>query len=93
MALKHTVLEKKMDYYMIFLFVLSFPLQYLSMFHLQDLSSTLKDIYQLLKIVELTDADHVTRGHAQAAVGELDAITRDYLFPKPSFTKRIQVLP
>lgn len=60
---------------------------------MEDLSSTLKDIYQLLKIVELTDADHMTRGHAQAAVGELDSITRDYLFPKPSFTKRIQVLP
>ena len=50
-------------------------------------------MYQLLKIVELTDTDHMTRGHAQAAVGELDAITRDYLFPKPSFTKHIQVLP
>ena len=57
------------------------------------LSSTLKDIYQLLKIVESTDADHVTRVHAQAALGELDSITRDYLFPKPSFTKHIQVLP
>ena len=50
-------------------------------------------MYQLLKIVELTDADDVTRGHAQAALGELDSIARDYLFPKPSFTKRIQVLP
>ena len=50
-------------------------------------------MYQLLKFVELTDAEHMTRGHAQAAVGELDAITRDYLFPKPSFTKHIQVLP
>ena len=51
------------------------------------------DIYQLLRIVELTDADHETRGHVQAALGELDSITRDYLFPAPSFTKRIQVLP
>ncbi|XP_078383567.1 transport and Golgi organization protein 6 homolog [Oculina patagonica] len=60
---------------------------------MEVLSSTLKDIYQLLKIVESTDADHVTRVNAQAALEELDSITRDYLFPKPSFTKRLQVLP
>jgi len=47
----------------------------------------------LLKIVESTDTDHVTRVHTQAALGELDSIARDYLFPKPSFTKHIQVLP
>ena len=61
--------------------------------YFQVLGSTLKEIYQLLKIVESTDADHVTLVHAQAALGELDTITRDYLFPEPSFTKRIQVLP
>ncbi|KAJ7372782.1 Transport and Golgi organization protein 6 [Desmophyllum pertusum] len=60
---------------------------------MEVLSSTLKQLYQLLKIVESTDADHVTRLHAQVALGELDVITRDYLFPKPSFTKHIQVLP
>ncbi|KAK2560130.1 Transport and Golgi organization protein 6-like protein [Acropora cervicornis] len=57
------------------------------------LGSTLKEIYQLLKLVESTDNDHVARGHARIALGELDAVTREYLFPKPSLTKRIQVLP
>ena len=60
---------------------------------LQVLGSTLKEIYQLLKLVESTDNDQVTRGHAQIALGELDTVTREYLFPKPSLTKRIQVLP
>ena len=60
---------------------------------MQVLGSTLKEIYQLLKLVESTDNDHVTRGHARIALGELDAVTREYLFPKPSLTKRIQVLP
>lgn len=60
---------------------------------MEVLASTLKEIYQLLKLVESTDTDDVTRGHALAALGELDTITRDYLFPKPSFTKHIQVLP
>lgn len=74
-------------------FLFSFRHTYLAILHSQVLSSTLKDIYQLLKIVESTDVDHVTRVHAQAALEELDSITRDYLFPKPSFTKHLQVLP
>lgn len=60
---------------------------------MEVLGSTLKEMYQLLKFVESTDNDHVARGHAQIALGELDAVTREYLFPKPSLTKRIQVLP
>ena len=60
---------------------------------MQVLGSTLKEMYQLLKFVESTDNDHVARGHAQIALGELDAVTREYLIPKPSLTKRIQVLP
>ncbi|XP_067047611.1 transport and Golgi organization protein 6 homolog isoform X2 [Acropora muricata] len=60
---------------------------------MEVLGSTLKEIYQLLKLVESTDNDPVTRGHARIALGELDAVTRAYLFPKPSLTKRIQVLP
>lgn len=60
---------------------------------MEVLSSTLKEIYQMLKIVESTDPDDVTRLHAQTALDELNNITREYLFPEPSFTKRIQVLP
>lgn len=47
----------------------------------------------MLKVVESTDPDDMTRLHAQTALDELNNITREYLFPEPSFTKRIQVLP
>ena len=50
-------------------------------------------MYQLLKLVEAVDTDIVTRTHAQVALGELNSITREYLFPEQTFTKRIQVLP
>ena len=59
----------------------------------QVLGSVLRELYHLLKTVESTDLDEVTRLHAQAALGELDTVMKDYLFPRPSFTKRIQVLP
>ena len=53
----------------------------------------LKELYRLLKTVEETDPDELTRTHARAALGELDTIMRTFLFPCPFYTKRIQVLP
>ncbi|XP_048590647.1 transport and Golgi organization protein 6 homolog [Nematostella vectensis] len=73
--------------------VITLLLQGLEKDSIEVLGSSLKDIYRLLKLVEATDPDEATRVHAQRALGVLDAIMREFLFPKQTFTKRIQVLP
>ena len=60
---------------------------------LQALGASLQDIYRLLKQVEATDSDQATKLHAQNALCELDVIMREFLFPKPSFTRQIRFLP
>ena len=50
-------------------------------------------MYRLLKKVEASDQDELTRGHALAALGELDMIMRTLLFPSSSsLTKKITIL-
>ncbi|CAB4030144.1 transport and Golgi organization 6 homolog [Paramuricea clavata] len=56
------------------------------------LSDKLKDIYQLLKFVESNDQDETTRIHAQVALGGLETIMREQLFPEQRLVKHISVL-
>ena len=56
------------------------------------LGDALRDIYHLLKQIEWTERDELTRIHAQAALGALDTIMREFLFPEPSLSKKITVL-
>lgn len=45
------------------------------------------DVYRLLKQVEGSEQDQLTRAHAQAALGELDTIMRAVIFPDHSHRK------
>lgn len=66
--------------------------------HLHVLSDTqvlgdgLPEVYRLLKQVERREMDELTRAHAQAALGELDTIMRELLFPQQTLAKKITVL-
>ena len=54
---------------------------------------SLLEMYRLLKRVESSDLDELTRGHALAALRELDKIMRTLLFPSSSsLTKKITIL-
>ena len=53
---------------------------------------SLLEVYRLLKHVEATDKDELTQTHALAALGELDRIMREFIFPPSSLTKKITVL-
>lgn len=50
------------------------------------------EVYRLLKRVESTEEDPLTRSHAQAALGELDSAMRQFLFPEQTLSKKISVL-
>jgi len=59
----------------------------------QGRSEELLGIYRLLKHVEDAEQDELTKAHAQAALGELDTIMRDFIFPSErKFEKKITVL-
>lgn len=45
------------------------------------MSESLLEIYRLLKRVESSEGDQLTRAHAQASLGELDTMMRAFLFP------------
>ena len=51
-------------------------------------------MYRLLKCVESRERDELTRAHAQAALGELDRVMRNFIFPHDSkeLIKKISVL-
>ncbi|KAL8570495.1 hypothetical protein ACOMHN_034530 [Nucella lapillus] len=51
------------------------------------------ELYRLLKKVCALDPDDTVRLHANLALDRLDGIMREYLFPKQTLQKRIQVLP
>lgn len=61
---------------------------------IQIMGQELLDVYRLLKSVESTERDELTRAHAQAALGELDVIMKNLLFPNGSkeLIKKISVL-
>ena len=52
----------------------------------------LREVYHLLKGVESTEEDALTRSHAQAALGALDTTMRQFLFPEQALSKKISVL-
>ena len=60
----------------------------------QVLGDSLREIYRLLKHVESCDKDELTRVHAQAVLGELDKVMRNYIFPEQSkeLSKKISIL-
>ena len=63
------------------------------MFFVQDWAEPLLEVYRLLKQVERSEKDDLTRDHAQAALGELDKVMRDFIFPKQGkMEKKITVL-
>ena len=53
----------------------------------------MKDIYRSLKLTLAVEKDDVVRLHCQLALEELDSITRQYLFPEQTLSKKITVLP
>ena len=56
------------------------------------LDKLLLDFYRLLKFVYTVEKDDTVRLHIQLTLEELDIITKDLLFPKQTFEKRILVL-
>ena len=60
----------------------------------QMLGDSLLEVYRLLKRVEGSEVDELTRAHSQAALGELDSVMRKFLFPEPSTRpqKKITIL-
>ena len=58
------------------------------------MSECLLDVYRVLKQVEDSEQDELTRAHAQAALGELDTLMRAFLFTPPELKleKKITVL-
>ncbi|XP_065651569.1 transport and Golgi organization protein 6 homolog isoform X2 [Hydra vulgaris] len=60
---------------------------------LQIVSDKIKEVYRFLNLVARTDEDELTRVHAGNALNILDDIMKELLSKKPSFEKKIQVLP
>lgn len=59
---------------------------------LQVLDCILKDLYHLLKKLHERDPDKTVRLHANMALVQLDTMARNFLFPKQTLQKKIQVL-
>ncbi|KAK7080604.1 Transport and Golgi organization protein 6 [Halocaridina rubra] len=55
------------------------------------LKDVIRDLYRVLRLVNARDPDDVVRLHTQVAIEEIDAITKEFLFPKLNLTKRIFV--
>ncbi|ESO91002.1 hypothetical protein LOTGIDRAFT_163518 [Lottia gigantea] len=58
----------------------------------QILGTALKDLYRLLKSVYITESNDIVKTHITLALNELDQIMKEFLFPKQTLTKKIQVL-
>ncbi|KAK6178181.1 hypothetical protein SNE40_012991 [Patella caerulea] len=56
------------------------------------LDSGLKDVYRLLKSVNMVETDQVVKDHVNLALNELDDIMREALFPKQVLSKMVRVL-
>ncbi|XP_050399658.1 transport and Golgi organization protein 6 homolog isoform X2 [Patella vulgata] len=56
------------------------------------LDSGLKDVYRLLKTVNMVETDPVVIDHVTLALNELDDIMREALFPKQVLSKMVRVL-
>ncbi len=60
--------------------------------HTQVLGDSMREVYRLLKQVLDTERNELTRTHAMAALGELDIVMRNLLFPQPLLSKKITIL-
>ena len=56
------------------------------------MGDSIRDVYRLLKQVHASERDEQTRIQAEAALGELDSIMRQGLFPSQELRKKIVVL-
>ena len=75
------------------LLVISLLLKGLSHHTVHILEDSLRDVYRLLKCVEgERERDDLTRAHAQAALGQLDSVMKDWVFPQQKLTKNITIL-
>ena len=73
--------------------VLIYPIHFEHVYNsLQVLDSMLKNLYRLLKKLLTTDTDAAVRLHANIALVQLDSVAREFLFPKQTLQKKIQVL-
>ncbi|XP_062508817.1 transport and Golgi organization protein 6 homolog [Corticium candelabrum] len=59
---------------------------------LEVMGDSIRDVYRLLKQVHASERDEQTRIQAEAALGELDSIMRQGLFPSQELRKKIVVL-
>ena len=75
------------------LLVLNLLLKGLSHQTVGVLGDSLRDVYHLLKRVEgESHRDELTKTHARAALGQLDHVMREWIFPQQTFSKKITVL-
>ena len=61
-------------------------------FFFKAIGDHLKDIYQIVKFIIRTDNDDITLQYAGKALDQLEMITKNVIFPKQNFEKRINVL-
>ena len=59
---------------------------------LKTLSGLLSKLYKLLKQTMKSNKDELVQMHVQMALGELDALMKDFLFPKQTLSVNIRVL-
>lgn len=71
--------------------VLGMLLRGLSVEVLEIIPQELKSIYQLLKRVESSDPDEVTRFHSVQALKELQLIMQQFLFPNTEVPSYLQM--
>ena len=61
-------------------------------FSQQALSNILQDVYRVLKQAVNSDSNQEVRVHASLALGELDEVMREVLFPPSQLRKTITIL-
>eukprot|EP00794_Sanderia_malayensis_P012320 gene12320-13591_t len=74
------------------LLVVTMLLEGLGKHAIEAIGDVLKDIYRLLKMILTNEKDDVVKLYAERALGELDLIMKNYLFPEQSLQKKIQVI-
>ncbi|ROT65785.1 Transmembrane and coiled-coil domain-containing protein 7 [Penaeus vannamei] len=91
--LLHTIIshDKEAEVRRAAVLVVTLLLQGLGQDAFSVLKDVIRDLYRALRLVYTTDPDDVVRLHAQLAMEEIDTITRAFLLPKLSLSKKIYV--
>ncbi|XP_047481475.1 transport and Golgi organization protein 6 homolog isoform X1 [Penaeus chinensis] len=91
--LLHTIIshDKEAEVRRAAVLVITLLLQGLGQDAFSVLKEVIRDLYRALRLVHTTDPDDVVRLHAQLAMEEIDTITRAFLLPKLSLSKKIYV--